>query len=45
MAKNSMFGRFLGYYKPQMHLFVADTICALITSRGSTWRFRLSYAA
>ena len=30
MAKNSMFGRFLGYYKPQMHLFVADTICALI---------------
>lgn len=30
MAKNSMFGRFLGYYKPQMHLFVADTICALV---------------
>ena len=30
MAKNSMFGRFLGYYKPQMHLFIADTICALV---------------
>ncbi len=30
MAKNSMFSRFLGYYKPQMHLFVADTICALV---------------
>ena len=30
MAKNSMFSRFLGYYKPQMHLFVADTVCALV---------------
>ena len=24
-----MFKRFLAYYKPQMHLFVADTVCAL----------------
>ena len=25
-----MFRRFLSYYKPQMGLFVADTVCALV---------------
>ena len=25
-----MFKRFLSYYKPQMGLFVADTVCALV---------------
>lgn len=44
VAKNSMFGRFLGYYKPQMHLFIADTICALVLA-GIDLRFRLSCAA
>jgi len=28
--KVTMFKRFLSYYKPQMGLFVADTICALV---------------
>ena len=30
MAKPTMFRRFVSYYKPQMHLFVADTACALV---------------
>lgn len=25
-----MFKRFLSYYKPQLHLFIADTVCALV---------------
>ena len=28
--KVTMFKRFLSYYKPQMGLFVADTVCALV---------------
>lgn len=30
--KVTMFKRFLSYYKPQMGLFVADTLCALVLS-------------
>ncbi len=29
-GKKTMFGRFVSYYKPQMHLFVLDTVCALL---------------
>lgn len=29
-SKVTMFKRFLSYYKPQMGLFVADTVCALV---------------
>ena len=28
--KSTMFRRFVAYYKPQLHLFVADTACALV---------------
>ncbi len=30
--KSGMLGRFLAYYKPQMHLFVADTVAAIVVA-------------